>query len=85
VVFSKEKVAVFADGEFWHGYRFPSWRRKMSPWRQEKIESNRARDRRNFAKLRRVGWKVIRIWGRDVERDPAACAGRVIGAVKRRR
>lgn len=30
VVFAKERVAVFIDGDFWHGYRFPAWEHKVS-------------------------------------------------------
>src|SRR5437763_3579619 len=55
IVFTKAKVVVFIDGDFWHGYRFPLWRDKSSPFWQAKIAKNRERDRRNFAELRRMG------------------------------
>jgi hypothetical protein len=35
-------------GDFWHGYRFPAWSRKLSEFWQDKIEKNRTRDQRNF-------------------------------------
>ena len=66
--FTKAKVAVFVDGDFWHGWRYPAWKHKLSPYWQAKIERNRWRDRRNFRKLRRLGWTVVRIWGHDVAR-----------------
>ncbi|MFN2454863.1 MAG: hypothetical protein ABR577_11650 [Pyrinomonadaceae bacterium] len=28
-VFPKEQIAVFIDGDFWHGYRFPAWEHKL--------------------------------------------------------
>lgn len=81
-VFRDQRVVVFVDGNFWHGYRFSLWAHKLSPkWRQ-KIALNRTRDVRNFAKLRRGGWKVIRIWEHQTERDPALCADRVELAIR---
>ncbi len=72
------KLAVFIDGDFWHGYRYPLWRRKLpSAFWRTKIERNRARDRRNFAALRRSGWRVLRVWGHEVQRDPFAAIRRV--------
>jgi len=72
VAFPRARKAIFIDGDFWHGYRYPAWKRKIKSkfWR-EKIETNRLRDRRNFDKLRRLGWKVMRIWEHDVKKSPA--------------
>ena len=70
-VFRKAKVAVFVDGDFWHGWRFPTWEAKLSDYWRQKIQRNRNRDRRNFQKLRRHGWTVLRFWGHQVEKDLA--------------
>jgi len=60
--FRKHKVAVFVDGCFWHGcpvcFRLPKQNRAF--WKA-KIEGNRKRDRSVNGRLRRLGWKVIRI------------------------
>jgi len=60
--FLRHKVAVFVDGCFWHGcprcFRLPKQNRAF--WRA-KIETNRRRDRSVNGRLRRLGWKVIRI------------------------
>lgn len=69
IVFLASRVVVFVDGDFWHGYRFPAWCNKLSPFWQAKIAQNRARDRRNFARLRRNGWCVFRVWQHDIERN----------------
>ena len=69
IAFSKAKVAVFIDGDFWHGYRFPAWESDVSDFWKKKITSNRARDQRNFSKLRSMGWKVIRLWQHEVLND----------------
>lgn len=60
--FRKQKVAVFVDGCFWHGcpkcFRLPKQNRAF--WKS-KIERNRKRDLLVNGRLRRLGWKVIRI------------------------
>jgi DNA mismatch endonuclease (patch repair protein) len=43
---------------------------KLPPWWRDKIAGNRERDQRNFRKLRRLGWKVIRIWEHQIEQEP---------------
>ena len=83
-VFPKQKVAVFVDGDFWHGWRLPAWEHKLSPFWRDKLHANRSRDRRNFRKLGALGWKVIRLWQHDVLRDIAACIQRVRTALRNR-
>ncbi len=68
VVFRKAQVAVFVDGDFWHGYRFPSWEDKVSDFWKKKINRNRQRDAANHRKLRNMGWTVIRMWQHDVQK-----------------
>lgn len=68
-VFPRARLIVFVDGDFWHGWRFPAWRHKLSVYWQEKIDRNRRRDRLNRQRLRRSGWKVLRFWGHQVEQD----------------
>jgi DNA mismatch endonuclease (patch repair protein) len=78
IVFPTARLAVFLDGDFWHGYRFPAWQHMLSKFWREKIGNNRDRDRRNFAKLRRMGWRVLRIWQHEIEHDLNACTIKVI-------
>ena len=80
IVFTKAKVAVFVDGDFWHGYRFPQWEHKVSDFWKKKIQKNRDRDQKNFAKLRKMGWKVIRLWKHDVKQNFDECLVRIISA-----
>jgi len=74
-VFTKVRLAVFVDGCFWHGcplhYRRPAsnigfWRRKYA--------GNRSRDKKVTAKLRRKGWKVMRIWEHSLKRPKRTLA-----------
>lgn len=81
IIFTRAKVAVFIDGDFWHGYRFPQWKHKLKPFWREKISTNRNRDQNNFKKLREMGWKVIRIWQHDIENDSNSCVNRISESV----
>lgn len=81
-VFSAARVAVFIDGDFWHGYRFPAWREKIPAFWQLKIEGNRRRDTTVRRKLRRAGWTVIRVWGHQILRDVSKPAARIHGRVR---
>ena len=82
VVFTKTKVAVFIDGDFWHGYRFPTWEHKVSDFWKKKISKSRERDTKSHRKLRDMGWTVIRLWQHDLERDFEGSIERIISAVK---
>ena len=84
LVFVRARVAVFIDGDFWHGWQFPRWSHKLAPYWKKKIEGNRNRDRRTSNELRREGWLVIRIWEHDVERDAESCVDRIEETVRRR-
>jgi DNA mismatch endonuclease (patch repair protein) len=83
LVFSTAKVVVFIDGDFWHGWRFPLWRSKLSSYWKAKIARNRERDRSNFRLLRRQGWQVIRIWEHQIKRDVRPCLDRIERAVRK--
>src|SRR5256884_8348670 len=72
-VFAKEKIAVFIDGDFWHGYRLSTWEHKLNDFWKQKIRTNRERDRKNFRRLRRMGWRVIRIWQHQILNDREMC------------
>lgn len=85
VVFVTERVAVFVDGDFWHGYRLRCWESRLSPFWQKKIQRNRIRDTNTHRRLRRAGWVVIRIWGHDIQRNRAAVVQRIAAVVERRR
>ncbi|MBI3462008.1 MAG: hypothetical protein HY000_02970 [Planctomycetes bacterium] len=78
LIFAAEKVIVFIDGDFWHGWRFPTWQHRLSKWWREKIAGNRQRDKRNHRRIRRQGWTVIRLWEHQVEEDVLKCVRRLV-------
>ena len=83
-VFRERRVAVFCDGDFWHGWQFSRWRLKLSQKWEEKIEANRRRDVRNHRALRRAGWRVVRLWEHQIEASAEACLARVLYALEAR-
>jgi DNA mismatch endonuclease, patch repair protein len=85
IVFPKYKLVVFIDGAFWHGYRYPTWKNNIPPFWKKKIGLNRARDQKNFRKLRRMGWLVIRIWQHEIKQNIDICINRIIQAIKIRK
>ena len=62
-----KKIAVFIDGDFWHGWNFYKNQSKLPKayWRS-KIEKNIKRDKTNRARLKRRGWKVMRVWEHEL-------------------
>lgn len=74
------RVAVFVDGAFWHGHPAYYHGQSGSFW-DAKIARNRDRDARVNAELEALGWRVVRLWDFELDRDPAACVARVRAAV----
>lgn len=81
IVFRKARVAVFVDGDFWHGYRFPSWKDKVSDFWKTKISKNKERDTANHRRLRQMGWTIIRLWQHSLDRDFEGCVEQIVTAV----
>ncbi|MGI9002910.1 MAG: very short patch repair endonuclease [Pseudonocardia sp.] len=92
IVFPGARVAVFVDGDYWHGN---TWRVRGAEsfdsyfaalangdfWR-EKITRNIDRDRNVNQSLTTAGWRVIRIWESDLQHDLPSCADRVQSRVQ---
>lgn len=81
IVFRDKRLAVFIDGDFWHGYRLSAWDASLSEFWRRKIRGNRQRDIRNFRKLRAAGWRVIRLWQHQVEKNLDGCVNRIATAI----
>jgi DNA mismatch endonuclease (patch repair protein) len=80
VVFTRQRVAVFVDGCFWH--RCPehgSDPRANSDYWEPKLARNVERDKAVDRALSHAGWKVVRIWEHE---DPAQAAEMIAGLVQ---
>ena len=70
IVFGKQKIAIFVDGEFWHGKKLSSDRlAEMKPYWRNKIARNMARDAANNKNLVESGWQVVRVGEKSIKRD----------------
>ena len=80
IVFTRQRIAVFVDGCFWHGcaahQRVP--KRNVDYW-SAKLQSNRDRDRRVDAALSLAGWDVVRVWEHE---ELTAAASRIAEVVR---
>ncbi|MGH9931857.1 MAG: very short patch repair endonuclease [Pyrinomonadaceae bacterium] len=86
IVFSRQRLVVFCDGDFWHGRKWREDKRRLrtGPNPQywlEKIEANMNRDKCRTKQLREMGWSVVRVWDSDVRMNPEREAHKVIQAL----
>lgn len=81
IVFPSSKVAVFIDGDFWHGYKWSEKRKKIKNNKEywiTKIERNMKRDRLVNDTLRKSGWVVIRFWEHEIRTDLSGCVEKIV-------
>lgn len=72
----KHRIAVFVDGEFWHGKDWEIRKGRLQRNREywiEKIEENIARDLRNDQQLLQLGWIPIHFWEKEVIKNLPRC------------
>ncbi len=74
LIFRGARVAVFCDGDFWHGRDWTERREKLQAGANgaywiAKIESNMRRDLRTNELLRELGWLVLRFWENDIRKN----------------
>jgi DNA mismatch endonuclease, patch repair protein len=81
IVFPRQRVAIFIDGDFWHGWRLPAWEHKLSEFWKLKLSTNRRRDQRNIRRLRAAGWTVIRLWEHEIRSDADRCIARILSVL----
>lgn len=74
IAITKYKIAVFCDGDFWHGKDFQEGNIKNNTkfWEQ-KIKRNQERDLQNTIALRDAGWTVLRFWESEIVGDINKC------------
>lgn len=76
IVIPKYKLAIFCDSEFWHGYNWDTRKHDIKSNKDfwiKKIEGNIKRDEYVNKILQDQGWKVIRLWGKDIQKNMDEC------------
>lgn len=80
IVFKKYRIAVFVDSEFFHGYNWGEKKKKLKNNKEywiNKIERNIKRDNKVNAYLISKGWKVIRFWDKEVNKNLFKCIKKI--------
>lgn len=77
-----EKLLIFIDSDFWHGWHFQKWKERMPKnyW-IEKIKKNMERDQKKFRKLKNMGYTVFRIWEHQIKKDPKKVIEKIINYI----
>jgi DNA mismatch endonuclease (patch repair protein) len=60
---------------------FSPWPKAPRFW-EKKLSGNKARDRRVNRELRKLGWRVVRIWEHDLAKRGAVCARRIMTSLR---
>jgi DNA mismatch endonuclease (patch repair protein) len=88
ITFKKYKIAVFVDGEYFHGKDWENEKFRIKTNRDfwwKKIEENIKRDQQVNQQLMLEGWKVIRFWSKEVRKNLELCILRIEEALTERR
>jgi len=78
IALTKHKIAVFCDGEFFHGKDWEVLKPRLKnsnngDYWVSKISRNRERDDEVNKQLLFLGWTVIRFWGKDIKKNTDEC------------
>lgn len=72
IVLPKYKTVIFVNGCFWHkheGCRYFVWPKNNADFWKKKIESNVARDIKNYHLLETLGWRVLTVWECELKQN----------------
>lgn len=81
IVLTKHRIAIFVDGEFWHGYNWEQRKSRLKRNREywiEKIEENIARDTRVDKELLNMEWLPVHFWAEEVIKNTDDCVKVII-------
>jgi DNA mismatch endonuclease Vsr len=85
LTFKKHKIAIFIDGEFWHGKNWEKSKhnhKSNQEFWHSKIQRNIERDNLVNSTLKKDGWKVLRFWGKEVEKKLDYCILKIEQAIQ---
>ncbi len=86
IAITSKKMAIFVDGEFWHGYDWIRRKEKLKSNKEywiAKIEENMVRDKRNDKLLKEMGWKVIHFWENEIKKNLMSCLAKIENSLKK--
>lgn len=92
-VIISRKIAIFVDGDFWHGHNWKlrglkNLKEELATYKKfwsEKITNNIIRDKKADYSLRKNDWKVIRLWESDLKKNPGKIGRRILNIYQARK
>lgn len=84
IVITRCKIAIFVDGDFWHGNPKEKLQQRLDTNRNywmKKIEKNKARDKAVNEELTENGWLVLRFWESEIKKDLDSCINTVLSYI----
>lgn len=78
IAFPSERVAIFIDGDFWHGKDFARRKDSLPKYWVDKIQRNMRRDKKYIRELKRDGWITLRVWEHDILKDTSKVVGKIL-------
>lgn len=85
IAITRYRIAVFCDSDFWHGYDWENRNQRIKSNRKywiPKIERNMQRDKEVTARLKAMGWTVLRFWEWQIKKQLEGCVDTIIEAVE---
>lgn len=85
IAITKNRIAVFCDSDYWHGYDWENRHQRIKSNREywiPKIERNMQRDQEVTAQLQEEGWIVLRFWEWQIKKHLDECVCTIIKAVE---
>ena len=76
-VLASQRIVIFCDGDFWHGYKYHEKKKPRRKYWKDKIENNMKRDKKISKRLRRDGWSVLRFWEHDIKKRAKYCTNKI--------
>lgn len=85
IVFIKQKLAIFLDGDFWHGYNLKKLGKSVpKKYWLPKIEKNIQRDKNINSMLRKRGWTVLRFWEHELKKNSDKAIKKIKATIKQK-
>jgi len=88
ITFKGLKIAIFCDSEYFHGKDWNEEKHRIKTntefW-HKKIEQNMLRDQMVNEELLKNNWKVLRYWGKEIEKNVDICISEIVKVIEERK
>lgn len=80
IAITKCKIAIFVDGDFWHGKKIEQIHSNKEYW-IPKLKNNMERDKQVNDALTEMGWLVLRFWESQLKKDFDGCVQKILSEI----